>query len=355
MRISEFRRREPDPADVSTANRIATVRARRAATLQPEVPLIAGWVAECRLTEGDEAQIVRVHRQEDHRRRPFVAKILRPVGADAGVAGLDHLRSRLVQEVVALRTLGAAGCPNIPDVVTFGVAYGASQRPWYVMPYYAGGSMWMEGTSGGCWAETYRGNVDRVMEIAEALATTLAFMHDGARRCIHGEVTAGNVLLTTPGGRPVLADFGRARLAGYEIHAGTHDHGYVGSWRPPELDRGGAHRMTTASDIFMLGGLIYEALSGGRTLPPASSWPEPNLHERAEHSLCRDTSDPRVGAVAALLRRMLTRSPRRRLTAPQVARACQCIRTGRTIGGRALKDFLSARENARRRPTPGAE
>src|SRR5687768_6918866 len=123
MRISEFRRREPDAAGVSTATRIAAARARRAATLQLDVPRIAGWVTECRLAEGDEAQIVRVHRQEDHRRRPFVAKILRPVGANAGVAEVEDLRSRLVREVVALRTLGAAGCPNIPDVVTFGVAY----------------------------------------------------------------------------------------------------------------------------------------------------------------------------------------------------------------------------------------
>ena len=78
MRISDFSRREPGAADVSTANRIAALGARRTATPQLEVPLIAGWVAECLLTEGDEAQIVRVHRQDDHRRRPFVAKILRP-------------------------------------------------------------------------------------------------------------------------------------------------------------------------------------------------------------------------------------------------------------------------------------
>jgi serine/threonine protein kinase len=355
MRISEFRRREPGTADVSTANRIAAVRARRAAPLQLEVPLIAGWVTESRMTEGDEAQIFRVHHQDDRKRRPFVAKVLRPGRANGGLADVEELRSRLVREVVALRTLGAAGCPNIPHVVTFGAASGADQHPWYIMPYYVGGSMWMEDAAGGRWSETYRGDVDRVMEVAEALATTLAFMHDGARGCIHGEVIASNVLLTAPRGRPVLADFGRARLEGYDIHCSAHDHGYTGSWRPPEYDHGGAHRMTPASDIFMLGGLIYEALSGGRKLPPASGWPEPNLHERAEYSLYRDTSDPRVGAVAALLRRMLTRSPRRRLTAPQVARACQCIRTGRTIGGRALKDFLSARENVRRRPTPGAE
>jgi serine/threonine protein kinase len=266
----------------------------------------------------------------------FAAKVLR-LGNDAGdrYAAAEQ-RWRLLREIEALRSLGVAGCPSIPRVVTFGVQEGDVPRPWYVMPYYAGGAMWAEDGVGGRGAEAYRGDVDRVLEIAEVVAGTLAFMHDGPRPCVHGHVIAGNVLLTAPGGRPVLGDFGYASLAGAAPQPHAIDLVQEWCWRPPELGRRERTVASPASDVFMLGGLIYEALSGGRRLPPASSWPEPCVHERPEHSLRRDTPDPRVAAVSALLGRMLVANPKRRLTARQVARACRGIRTGTSVGGRAL-------------------
>jgi serine/threonine protein kinase len=204
------------------------------------------------------------------------------------------------------------------------------------MPYYAGGAMWTDDDVGGRWSEEFRGRIDRVLTIAEGVATTLAFMHDGPRRCVHGHVLAGNVLLTSAGGRPVLGDFGYAALAGSPF--GMHEPDVVEQWcwRPPELSRDGREPASPAADVFMLGGLIYEALSGGRRLPPASAWPEPSVHERMEHSLLRDTNDPRIGPVSALLGRMLVTNPALRLSARQVARACRGVRTGTSVGGRAL-------------------
>jgi serine/threonine protein kinase len=326
-----------DVVDVvqSTARRVAAVRARRAARL--EIPLIPGWVSEQTIAVGEEAHIVRVHRAGDRERRPFVAKVLRAMGPDGQPRDAAEQRWRLLREIDALRELGAAGCPGIVRVISFGMGWNSLRAtpPWYVMPYYAGGAMWTDDGIGGRWSEDFRGRVDRVLTIAEEVATTLAFMHDGARRCVHGHVFAGNVLLSAVGGRPVLGDFGYASLAGSPF--GTHMTDVVEHWcwRPPELSQAGA-KATPASDVFMLGGLIYEALSGGRRLPPASGWPEPSVHERREHSLLRDTNDPRIGAVSALLGRMLVTNPELRLSARQAARACYGIRTGTSIGGRAL-------------------
>ena len=326
-----------DVADVvqSTARRVAAVRARRAARL--EIPLIPGWVSEQTLAVGEEAHIVRVHRAGDRERRPFVAKVLRAMGPDGQPRDAAEQRWRLLREIDALRELGAVGCPGIVRVISFGMGWNSLRAtpPWYVMPYYAGGAMWTDDGIGGRWSEDFRGRVDRVLTIAEEVATTLAFMHDGPRRCVHGHVFAGNVLLTAVGGRPVLGDFGYASLAGSPFGAHTTDVVEHWCWRPPELSHAGA-KATPASDVFMLGGLIYEALSGGRRLPPASGWPEPSVHERREHSLLRDTNDPRIGAVSALLGRMLVTNPELRLSARQVARACCGIRTGTSIGGRAL-------------------
>ena len=326
-----------DVVDVvqSTARRVAAVRARRAARL--EIPLIPGWVSEQTIAVGEEAHIVRVHRAGDRERRPFVAKVLRAIGPDGQPRDAAEQRWRLLREIDALRELGAVGCPGIVRVISFGMGWQTLRAtpPWYVMPYYAGGAMWTDDGVGGRWTEDFRGRVDRVLTIAEQVAETLAFMHDGARRCVHGHVFAGNVLLTAVGGRPVLGDFGYASLAGSPFGAHNTDVVEHWCWRPPELSRTGA-KATPASDVFMLGGLIYEALSGGRRLPPASGWPEPSVHERREYSLLRDTSDPRINAVSALLGRMLVTDPALRLSARQVARACYGIRTGTSIGGRAL-------------------
>ena len=333
-------RLDSQPQDVvdvveSTARRVAAVRARRAARL--EIPLIPGWVSEQTLAVGEEAHIVRVHRSGDRERRPFVAKVLRALGPDGQPRDVAEQRWRLLREIDALRELGAVGCPGIVRVISFGMGGGATgdAPPWYVMPYYAGGAMWTDDGIGGRWSEDFRGRIDRVLTIAESVATTLAFMHDGPRRCVHGHVFAGNVLLTAIGGRAVLGDFGYASLAGSPFGAHAVDVTEPWCWRPPELSHGAAPA-TSASDVFMLGGLIYEALSGGRRLPPASGWPEPSVHERREHSLLRDTNDPRINAVSALLGRMLVTNPVLRLSARQVVRACHGIRTGTSVGGRAL-------------------
>jgi len=328
----------PESADGArpTARRVAAVRARRAAHARRDLPLIPGWVSERTLAVGEEAHIVRVHRRGDRERRPYVAKVLRPMGPDGEPRDVEEQRWRLLLEIDALRALGAVGCPDIPRVITFGMGTYDAPPPWYVMPYYAGGAMWTDDGTDGRWAEAYRGRVDRVLEIAEVVAGTLAFMHDGPRPCVHGHVIAGNVLLAEPGGRPALGDFGYASLAGSAIRPRATDVAEEWCWRPPELGRGGRAVASPASDVFMLGGLIYEALSGGRRLPPASGWPEACVHERPEHSLRRDTNDPRIAAVSALLGRMLVANPKRRLSARQVAQACRGIRTGTSVGGRAL-------------------
>lgn len=317
-----------------TTLRVAAVRARRAA--REQLPLIPGWVSEHTLAVGEEAHIVRVHRAGDSARRPYVAKVLRAMGPDGEPRDVPEQRWRLLREIDALRALAAVGCPGIVRVITFGMGTGSDAPPWYVMPYYAGGAMWTDDGIGGRWSEDFRGRIDRVLEIAEGVATTLAFMHDGPRRCVHGHVLAGNVLLTSTGGRPVLGDFGYASLADSPFGSQATDVTEHWCWRPPELSRDDAGSASPAADVFMLGGLIYEALSGGRRLPPASAWPEPSVHERVEHSLLRDTHDPRIGAVSALLGRMLVTNPALRLSARQVARACRGIRTDTSLGGRAL-------------------
>ena len=326
MRRFQCRRLPADDAGTPDARRGSAEAPRRAVHSNREFLLLPGWVTECTLAEGREAHVLRVHRTGDPERRPFAAKVLRRRGPDGERYSVTAQRRRLVREVRVLRSLEEARCPYVPRVVTFGLRTATSPRPWYVIPYYAGGAMWQKDRTSGQWAEAYRGNVDRVLEIAEALAVALAVMHEGPRRCIHRNVSADNVLFATPRGLPVLGGFSMALVAGYSDRPLHRRQPSPRLWRPPGFDCADAYRATPASDVFMLGGLIYEALSGGRLLPPATQWTGPGMHELPEHSLLQDSSDPRVELVSALLCRMLAANPRGRLSAREVARRCRAAR-----------------------------
>ncbi len=308
---------------------------------QEERLLAAGWSIERLVAESERARVFRVHRSNDKERRPFAAKVLRVTDDGDAASAAEFANERVLREVVALRALSESGCPNIPHVVTFGLHSDRDAEPWYVMPYYASESMWTDAGHRGFWAESYRGNVDRVLEIAESLATTLAFMHGCHRPCVHGNVTVGNVLLNAPGSTPILGGFGRASIGRWQA---AHDarSAPMELWRPPELSADSRRPLTPAVDIFMLGGLVYESLTGGRQLPPPEDWGDSCVHERPEYSVRRDTTDPRAEAISLLLRGMLVRSAKRRLSAHDVARACRAIRTGRTVPGRTMKALLAA-------------
>ena len=335
MTISRLR-----PSSAATPGRPGSPAVIHLHRFPVETVSIPGWTTEYVIAEGTEARILRVYRDDDVDRRPFAAKVLRTV-PDSDSHHSYEQRARVLREVITIRALSEAGCPNIPHVVAFSVGNSNGSPPWYIMPYYAGGAMWTDDDDGGLWAERYRGNVDRVLEIAESLATTLAFMHDGQRRCTHGNVTVANVLFAAHGSVPVLGGFGSATLEQSDIGLGVPQGAHLTSWLPPELEGSTGRRATPAADVFMLGGLIYEALTGGRVLPPPSSWSAQWIHERGEYTLTRESSDPRLTAVATLLRGMLVRSAKRRIAARHVAIACRSIRTGRTVAGPTLKALLA--------------
>lgn len=193
--------------------------------------------------------------------------------------------------------------------------------------------MWRLAHEEAQWAELYRGEIDRVLAIASEIAATLAVMHEVEPRCVHRDVNASNVLFATPGGTPILADFGIAHLSGYagrpeNVEAATSSSGESSApwrWRPPELLNAGAES-TPAADVFMLGGLIVEALSSGCDLPDRAYWPDAELPAHPEHLLVCHAADPRAGSVRELVSCMLSSDPTHRPSARAVAHACRELR-----------------------------
>lgn len=99
-------------------------------------------------------------------------------------------------------------------------------------------------------------------ELGRQLATALAFLH--GRRLVHGDLRAGTTLVSLrPDGTYLrVSDFGLIAKGGEQAVGAP-------SYRAPELLGGG--KATTASDVYALGCLLFEMVSGDKLFADASA------------------------------------------------------------------------------------
>ncbi len=140
--------------------------------------------------------------------------------------------------------------PNILPVLDSGEAAGTS---YFVMPFVEGESLAQR-----LKRET-RLSVSEAVRLAAEVADALAHAHQAG--VIHRDIKPGNILLSH--GHAIVADFGIARALDLSVGERLTDSGLaVGTVTYMSPEQAGADEIDGRSDIYSLGCVLYEALSG---------------------------------------------------------------------------------------------
>jgi serine/threonine-protein kinase len=219
--------------------------------------------------------------------REVAVKVLR-AGADATA----HERARFLREAEAL------GALRHPNVVTIHDAGQSAAGGYLVLELVAGARSITAAAADLDW----RGRV----ALARDAARGLGYAH--ARGVIHRDVKPEN-LLVDPEGRVRVSDFGLARLARSEglTESGT----MIGTlaYMAPEQARGDVARQGPTADVWGLGAVLHELLTGRALFPQTS--PQALLDAQLAGGLpsLRDADPSLPRDLEAVLRRALALDP----------------------------------------------
>ena len=203
----------------------------------PEVP---GYAVEAVLGHGGMGVVFRARHLRLDR---VVALKMALAGAYAGPLERERFQ-REAEAVARLRH------PNVVQVYDVGDAGG---RPYFTMEFVEGGSL----------AQKLAGAPQPAHQATQLLATLSGAVQAAHQAgIVHRDLKPSNVLLTADG-NPKISDFGLARKLGGEpgltrtgLALGTP------SYMAPEQARGNPDAVSPAIDVYALGAILYELLTG---------------------------------------------------------------------------------------------
>ncbi len=206
----------------------------------PELPRIVGYTLLRLLGRGGMGKVFEArHHDLD---RPVAVKMLnRAEFADA--TRLERFRTEAIYAAKVVH-------PNIVEIFDIGLT--EANHPYVTMELMTGGSL----------RARIEGAPQPVRDSARLVVTLARAVHAAHRmRIVHRDLKPDNVLLTADG-IPKIADFGLAVRLEDLAHRRPGRVAGSPSYMAPEQARGDTHEIGVQSDIYALGAILYELLTG---------------------------------------------------------------------------------------------
>ncbi len=221
----------------------ASIAAAAEQALAPETPLDAGsrcgpYVLDRLLGHGGMGSVFLAHRADGEVEQRVAIKLVRDI------AGLPALRERFLNERQIQASLSHPGIARLLDA-----GHTVNGQPYLAMEYIEGQPI-----------DRYCANLDPRQKIEIFLKVCDALSYAHRNLIIHRDLKPSNILVDCFG-QPKLLDFGMARAVGDSTDAGlTRERILTPEYASPEQVAGAAR--TTATDVYSLGAVLYQLLTG---------------------------------------------------------------------------------------------
>ncbi len=206
-----------------------------------ETPAIPGYEILGPLGQGGMGVVYRARHRELN--RVVAIKMVR--------SGLVLRPNQLIRFQLEAQAVAALSHPHVVPLYEFGQVNG---QPYLVMELVEGGSL----------SDRLNGKPADPLWAAglvEQLASAMSYIHE--RKMIHRDLKPANVLLSNDG-TPKITDFGLAKRLTADDPGLTQTYAILGTacYMSPEQARGETKSVGPASDVYALGGILYECLTG---------------------------------------------------------------------------------------------
>ena len=197
-----------------------------------------------RAAQGGMGTVYRAIREDDYRQQVALKLVKRDIET-------DFLLERFRQERQALALLNH---PNIARLLDGGTT--ADGRPYLVME-------WVQGLPITDYCARRKLPLKERLQLFQNVCRAVAHAH--ANLVVHRDLKPSNIFITDDG-EPKLLDFGIAKILSPGAESGAAAATMTGAWAltpdyaSPEQVRG--EPITTATDIYSLGAVLYELLTG---------------------------------------------------------------------------------------------
>lgn len=236
---------EDDQASDRVPESVCSLARETIAAVCLQAPLPRNYRLLRRLDEGGMGVVYLAERVDGDLRQQVALKLLH--------LGLDHDESLARRFADERRILASLNHPNIAHLVDGGMT--SEGQPFLAMEY-------VEGERIDHWCERHDLPLRARIELFLKVCGAVGYAH--RHLVIHRDIKPANILVT-PDGEPKLLDFGIARLLDRDVdvtRTQTSLQALTPAYASPEQLEGQA--LSTATDIYSLGVVLYELVAGAR-------------------------------------------------------------------------------------------